>query len=60
MKREKREKRIDGADLVLIVLVIVLVVGGFVWLKHKDEQAREYAERNACEWVAVGGFDVCK
>lgn len=62
MKSEKKRegKKWDVADVVLAVLVVLLVVGGLLWLKHKDEQARLYAERNHCEWQAVGGLSVCK
>ena len=59
-KGQARGRGFDLADFVLLVLVVGLVVLGFVWLKHKDEQARIYAEQNSCEWQAVGGFDICK
>lgn len=60
--RQKKEggRKMDGADFVLLVLAVLLVLGGFLWLRHKDEQAKKYAEQHACEWVAVGGFDICK
>ena len=58
--KNKTKQKMDGADFVLLVLAVLLVLGGFLWLRHKDEQARLYAEQHACEWVAVGGFDICK
>ena len=43
-----------------IILIIGLVIIGFAYLKHQDNQMTRYAENNNCKWVYQGGFDICK